>query len=560
MKYSFIPVSLMAVFLVGCFPKDSDQPKALSIVSISPAVDDTDANATAPLTIKLSRDIEASTLSADQFEVTSSVTGLPVTGELNYDASTFEIEFTPDYYLAANTQYTVSLANGIKDSDDQSLASRSWSFTTNDDYRFEFRTVAENCNWPDCDTELWSWDEFGDAYLIADTNPNGGGSPETPSAQYKGLYYFNAEIDDEGTELWVTDGTPYYAELFMDLYPGTTGSNPSSFQEYNGYLYFSANADDGNGQLWRTDGTAAGTEKIYTPKPNGNAAISNLHVVNNKLIFTAYGIENNVDIGGELYVSDGTTEGTQLIQDLAENGTGSGAQNFTVLNDKLYFYGSDGNDTDTNAAHHSYSLFVTDGTVNDIQLVKDINPTENFSSEAGISNMQVFNNELFFTARDGVNGTQVWVSDGTEDGTHVLKTINGATGVSIRVTAQLDGYLYFIETNSSALWRTDGTEAGTVEIKQFDGIVDMEVIDAGLVISAALNNQTGLWLSDGTDAGTAFYFERSQVQWLVGSLGGVALFYENIDGETTYYYTDGTSNGTQKLLSENGQQFEYYDR
>src|SRR5262245_19861264 len=89
------------------------------------------------------------------------------------------------------------------------------------------------------------------------------------------------------------------------------------------------------------------------------------------------------------------------------------------LNGKLYFFADDG--------VHGRELWSTDGTDLGTQLVKDINPG------AGAANYWYATKEMarvgdhrVFAADDGVHGSELWISDGTADGTQMLKDI--ATG------------------------------------------------------------------------------------------------------------------------------------
>lgn len=56
-------------------------------------------------------------------------------------------------------------------------------------------------------------------------------------------------------------------------------------------------------------------------------------------------------------------------------------------------------------------------------LVKDINPG---AAGSDIRNLTVSNGKLFFRANDGVNGDELWKSDGTAVGTVMVKDINPA--------------------------------------------------------------------------------------------------------------------------------------
>jgi ELWxxDGT repeat protein len=63
-------------------------------------------------------------------------------------------------------------------------------------------------------------------------------------------------------------------------------------------------------------------------------------------------------------------------------------------------------------------LWATDGTASGTHLVKDINPgPESSTPRAGV----VLGATLFFWADDGTHGAELWVTDGSAAGTHLVK-------------------------------------------------------------------------------------------------------------------------------------------
>lgn len=87
----------------------------------------------------------------------------------------------------------------------------------------------------------------------------------------------------------------------------------------------------------------------------------------------------------------------------------------------------------------------------------------------------------YFAANDGVNGYELWQSDGTAAGTVLLKDIKpGAGGSGPYLFRLLNGAMVFFANDGATgyeLWKTDGTAAGTAQVKDMcpgscDGWVD----------------------------------------------------------------------------------------
>ena len=314
-------------------------------------------------------------------------------------------------------------------------------------------------------------------------------------AEFNDKLYFSADSPD-GRELFVTDGTTEGTKLVKDIFPGIFNirryppaydSSPDNFTEFNGKLYFSADSPDGR-ELFVTDGTTEGTKlvkdifpgrEVYedrvsfyypvTRTVRNNSSPRYITKFNNKLYFTATDGES----GSELFVTDGTAEGTKLFADI-NPGSGSSINledrpNFTEFNGKLYFSADDG--------ESGNELFVTDGTTEGTNLVKDINPGSGSSSvvveetDFGIttsfydSPFTEFNGKLYFSANDGTSGEELYVTDGTAEGTNLVKDINPGSGNSnIYNLTEFNGKLYFSAndgTSGEELYVTDGTTEGT---------------------------------------------------------------------------------------------------
>lgn len=168
-----------------------------------------------------------------------------------------------------------------------------------------------------------------------------------------------------------------------------------------------------------------------------------------------------VDLSGALWKTDGTPGGTMQYTSKVKVDTNQ--LGFTLLNNKIYFAGVES----TNGTE----LWVTDGTDAGTKLVKDI---ETGSSSSTPQSLVVFNNEIYFYAATTTSGNELWKSDGTSGGTAMVKDINPGAGDSY------DSYIYAFAslgkivfsandgTNGNELWMSDGTSGGTSMVKDIN--------------------------------------------------------------------------------------------
>ncbi len=353
--------------------------------------------------------------------------------------------------------------------------------------------------------------------------PNG--SFPTSLVEFNDRLYFNADNGENGRELFVSDGTADGTQLVKDIRPGTTdygynySSSPENLVEFNNQIFFSANDGENGNELFVSDGTAEGTQLLVDLYPgednygNNNGSFPrNLTEFDEKLYFTANDGEN----GNELFVSDGTAEGTQLLVDLRPgednygNNNGAYPSNLTEFDGKLYFAANDG--------ENGNELFVSDGTAEGTQLLVDLYPGSNqYGSYSSYpSNLTEFDGKLYFTANDGENGNELFVTDGTAEGTQLVADINPGTsndGYSNSSypsnLTEFDGKLYFTANNrenGNELFVTDGSTEGTQLVADINpGISNYSYPNNSFASSLTVVGDELFFAADNGESGTELF-------------------------------------------------------
>lgn len=366
---------------------------------------------------------------------------------------------------------------------------------------------------------------------LADSNPNGTN------------FYFTAYDTTTGIELWKTNGTPAGVSRVKDITTqGFQSSNIKKLNSINGYTFFTANNIINGNELWRTDGTSSNTILFYdfTSGINngGNTEFGFMTLFKNQLY-----IQTNI---GNIW----RTDGTQLS--LFANFPQTGALNTypsAIIGDYLYFVNGD----NINNINSGLELFKTDG--NTYSLVKDINP--NYYGNSFPENFCSINNTLYFTADDGINGRELWKSDGTNAGTTMVKDITlGSSSTTFNEVASCNGLVFFMTDNYSKLWRSDGTESGTFQILNV-GFNNMKMNPKSITClknkiyfkGYASNYDGELWESDGTVAGTRL---TKDIAVGYGShptnivIQNDTLYF---DAASQFWKSDGTTAGTVLISS-----------
>lgn len=291
------------------------------------------------------------------------------------------------------------------------------------------------------------------------------------------------------------------ARLVKDIDPRTNAaasSEPNSLVGIGETVYFSA-IDGFDQEIWRTDGTAEGTVMLKDVRPGPSRSTARFLT---RVGSTLYFIANDGTRGTELWKSDGTAAGTTLVKDITPGPdwtfTFEGYE-FEAVGDRLYFI--------ARTPGAGRELWTTDGTAEGTRLVRDITPGP---ASTHMIALTAVGDTLYLAVRTSEVGQELWRSDGTEAGTFMLKDILPGPGSSFPGGMTAVGTTVFFQAwdaaNEANLWKTDGTPEGTVLVKQVPGgLIPFGFVAFGPHVYFSCRwPEAGAELcrSDGTEAGT----------------------------------------------------------
>lgn len=157
----------------------------------------------------------------------------------------------------------------------------------------------------------------------------------------------------------------------------------------------------------------------------------------------------------EPWVSDGTAAGTQLVKDIHTIGFGnSNPGGFSKHGSQIFFAANDDFD--------ERELFVSDGTPQGTSRL-DVAP---FPESSFPREFASTTNALVFLATTRAAGQELFFSDGTQAGTAMLRDLLPGPGAGVySMVGELNGEQYFSGFSGTILggelWATDGTSVGT---------------------------------------------------------------------------------------------------
>jgi len=383
-------------------------------------------------------------------------------------------------------------------------------------------------------------------------------------AAYQNKLFFGGSDATHPAQLWKCDGTLNGTQRVVSP-PASLPSRPTGWIDYKGKMLF-AGIDTGGSQLWITDGSSAGTHIVkYIPTLSYNYYhILYLTAFNNKVFFTC---------SSRLWSTDGTAAGTQPFGEVF-----TGSSNMIVYNNKLYFVGHD--------AAHGYELWSTDGTDANTKMLIDINPGKDNGVVSGSMGYMLsfveYNGKLYFGADDSVHGAELWVTDGSASGTHMVKDITpGKNGTQLLYPVIYKNLMYFSADSEAyasqqffSVLTSDGTEAGTkyfIPSANSGPGIPIAVYKDMIYFRNGPNMKPALFRSDGTPSGTSIvknvrgvevaldngnfnsllyiYAHNENICSIqpMAEYAGRLYFYGHIDTADVLISTDGTDAGTTAI-------------
>jgi large repetitive protein len=381
--------------------------------------------------------------------------------------------------------------------------------------------------------------------LVANLNTGPAGddlSEMLLGVEHDGIAYFSATDPQHGGELWRTDGTAQGTYRLTDLCPGTCASGASPLAFLAGSLLFVAGDGDRQGELWRTDGVP-GHEILVKELCPGlcRVAVDDGIVWNGELWL----LVRQEAHAPTLWRTDGTRRGTRQVADFCADLGLCGFGGFfggafvgpAATGDALLL---------SMVTASSDSLVRTDGTrEGTVRLHRFAgSPTiagarfqDATRAGAAVAGQAAAPGPLFF-----VDGTQLWVSDGTLAGTHFVRDLAELVGDAFfRSWEVVDGVFYVVDDNGDWL-RSNGTAAGTVLLARVPSSFRPTICHLGSVVYAVAAG--GIWRTGGTPETTTLVapLALEAVEEVVEQPD--LLF---IQGYPDLLVSDGTAPGTRRI-------------
>ena len=378
-----------------------------------------------------------------------------------------------------------------------------------------------------------------------------------PYAQSGGAIFLVGSTAATGHELYRFDRARGAVELVADIRPGSNGSRPLGFTAVEDILLFHAETDEEGRELYRTDGTAAGTHRIVL-NPGPAPAFNFQSSFSKHAIFGAFGhvaalsvdargrssvthclalydvrsdslmVLPNVQqpsqvlqYNGDLYV---VTKSQELFRITSAGQVTKQANDipwgfYRVINDRLFVSG--GGDV----------AFV-DPLTGGVELVYDY---MGFTTLSDTTTWTTNDTTYFINSHNDFGLSELWRTDGTAVGTVCLNVEPGSSGSPAESYVSLPEGLYGLRSigfNSKPV-RYD------IRVNRF--------VDLGLSAIGGFSSKGVAWdgtfIYEGRDPGILYQYTPGHASSVrlsnrLGSTSDVGAFYSDGDYLLTRFYGD----------------------
>lgn len=292
---------------------------------------------------------------------------------------------------------------------------------------------------------------------------------------------------------------------------GDKSSSPGNFVEFNQKIFFTATTENYGIEIWVSNGNENGSYLLKDINPGKNNGLQSSFSQSSVIINDVlYFIATDGNSDGEIWKTDGTKEGTVKVTKTLN----SNITKLTLVGDKFYFLIKE---------EYSLQVWISDGSETGTKIVK-----ENLAEWNSPTFQGKYKNLFMFTFQPyGTNNSKVWCSDGTSAGTFPITDEIDGNGAGPGGTSALTQYIefnnefYFVSRNY--LHKTDGTYENTKTVatltSQLISFADAIEVNGKLYFSffEADFNRLFIWESDGTEAGTKKIYDEASDRYFIPS-------------------------------------------
>ncbi|MCP3143781.1 ELWxxDGT repeat protein [Pyxidicoccus xibeiensis] len=287
----------------------------------------------------------------------------------------------------------------------------------------------------DAGAELWRTDGTAKGtFRVKDVRPGPVGSVPDQLTVVGSLLYFTADDGAHGRELWRTDGTERGTVLVRDFAPGEDSFTLERLTAWEDTLALVTYNGLEEGVLWAVDRKGR-VSPLFTLD---QGVFVEVKPAGRQLFFAVDALTDEADLW--------VTRNRPGTAEFLKHFPGQYPTALTALGDSVYFVaGGEGLLGQVGDPLHGAELWTSDGTARGTELVQDIRPgPEGAFSIYDSPWLVAVDKLLFFSADDGQHGREPWRSNGKSQGTWLLKDVEPGPGESEpKFLAGEKGWLFF---------------------------------------------------------------------------------------------------------------------